>query len=54
MGDFYISGVAKPGARVKVDFLQPAGSKTGKLLPTDQPLDILDIPGYGQIKLKQV
>lgn len=35
-GDFAIDGVAGTGAPVRLDFLHPAGSKTGKLLPTGE------------------
>jgi 2-methylaconitate cis-trans-isomerase PrpF len=41
-GDFSIDGVAGTGARVKLDFLDPAGSKTGKLLPTGNVVDNFD------------
>lgn len=38
-GDFVIAGVAGPGAPVRLDFLEPGGSKTGKLLPTGRVVD---------------
>lgn len=34
-GNFAIDGVAGTGAKVRLDFLHPGGSKTGKLLPTE-------------------
>jgi 2-methylaconitate cis-trans-isomerase PrpF len=34
-GDYYMSGVVKPGARIIVDLLQPGGGKTGKTLPLE-------------------
>ncbi len=37
-------------AELKVNFLNPAGAKTGKLLPTGNPKDVLDIPGFGPIE----
>ncbi|KAJ9130515.1 DUF453 domain protein [Pleurostoma richardsiae] len=43
VGDFAIDGVAGTGARVKLDFIDPAGSRTGKLLPTGAVAD--DIEG---------
>lgn len=49
-GDCEIAGVDGTAAELKVDFLNPAGSKTGKLLPTGKTLDILDIPGHGGIE----
>lgn len=33
-GDYAIDGVAGTAARVRLDFVDPAGSRTGKLLPT--------------------
>lgn len=41
-GDFAIDGVAGTGARIKLDFLYPAGSKTGTMLPTGNVVDIID------------
>jgi 2-methylaconitate cis-trans-isomerase PrpF len=41
-GDFAIDGVAGTAARVQLDFISPAGSVTGKLLPTGNVTDIFD------------
>lgn len=41
-GDFSIDGVAGTAARVQLDFVDPAGSRTGKLLPTGQVQDTFD------------
>jgi 2-methylaconitate cis-trans-isomerase PrpF len=41
-GDFAIDGVAGTGAKIKLDFLDPAGSKTGKMLPTGNAVDVFD------------
>ncbi|KAF2089779.1 DUF453 domain protein [Saccharata proteae CBS 121410] len=41
-GTFTIDGVSGSGARVTLDFLDPAGSKTGSLLPTGNVIDIID------------
>ncbi|KAF2623195.1 DUF453-domain-containing protein [Macroventuria anomochaeta] len=41
-GDFAIDGVAGTGAKIELSFLNPAGSKTGKTLPTGQVLDEFD------------
>ncbi len=49
-GDCEIAGVDGTAAELKVDFLNPAGSKTGKLLPTGNITDTLDIPGFGKIE----
>ncbi|KAJ5093998.1 hypothetical protein N7456_009859 [Penicillium angulare] len=42
MGDFSIDGVAGTAARIQLDFINPAGSVTGKLLPTSQATDTID------------
>ena len=49
-GECEIAGVDGTAAELKVDFLNPAGSKTGKLLPTGKTLDVLEIPGHGKIE----
>ncbi|MGN0403700.1 MAG: 2-methylaconitate cis-trans isomerase PrpF family protein [Bariatricus sp.] len=49
-GDCHIAGVDGTAAELKVKFLNPAGAKTGKLLPTGNVMDILDIPGLGKIE----
>lgn len=49
-GDCHIAGVDGTAAELKVNFLNPAGAKTGKLLPTGNRLDVLEIPGFGKIE----
>ena len=49
-GDCAIAGVDGTAPELKVNFLNPAGAKTGKLLPTGNALDVLDIPGVGIIE----
>ncbi len=49
-GDCKIAGVDGTAAELKVKFLNPAGAKTGKLLPTGNPVDVLDVPGFGKIQ----
>lgn len=41
-GECAIAGVPGPGAEIKISFLDPAGSKTGALLPTGNAVDQLD------------
>ena len=41
-GDFSISGVPGTGSKIELEFLNPEGSFTGKLLPTGQTKDMLD------------
>lgn len=53
-GDLAIPGVAGTGAPVRLDFLTPGGATTGRLLPTGQPMDRLDVPGIGPIEVSMV
>ena len=45
-----IPGVSGSGAPLRLDFLDPGGASTGRLLPTNNEVDILDIPGFGKIE----
>ena len=49
-GDCHIAGVDGTAAELKVMFLDPAGAKTGKLMPTGHVRDTLDVPGVGAIE----
>ena len=53
-GDYHIDGVPGSGARIGLDFSDTAGAVTGKLLPTGQPVDHLDVPGVGPIDVSIV
>ena len=41
-GDFELPGVAGRGARIALDFLDPGGARTGRLLPTGRARDIVE------------
>ncbi|RDL36538.1 Uncharacterized protein BP5553_05890 [Venustampulla echinocandica] len=41
-GDFAIDGVSGLAAKIELAFINPAGSKTGKLLPTGNVADVFD------------
>jgi 2-methylaconitate cis-trans-isomerase PrpF len=41
-GDFAIDGVAGTGAPIRLDFIRPAGSRTGRLLPTGNVTDMIE------------
>ncbi|MBI3043196.1 MAG: PrpF family protein [Betaproteobacteria bacterium] len=53
-GDLAIPGVAGTGAPVKLEFREPGGATTGKLLPTGNMADTLDVPGVGKIRVSLV
>ena len=44
-GDLAIDGVAGTAAPIRLEFLEPGGAKTGRLLPTGVPADTLSISG---------
>ncbi|WP_205960410.1 2-methylaconitate cis-trans isomerase PrpF family protein [Ramlibacter henchirensis] len=45
-GSLAIPGVDGTGAPVRLDFLSPGGASTGKLLPTGQAAQTLEVPGF--------
>jgi 2-methylaconitate cis-trans-isomerase PrpF len=53
-GDFAIAGVAGTGARIRLDFLSPGGSQCAALLPTGNPVDMLNVPGFGPLRASLV
>lgn len=53
-GDYRISGVPFPGARIDLEFTEPAGSMTGKLLPTGQPSDALSLADGRRVRVSIV
>ena len=44
-GDLALDGVAGTAAPIKLEFLDPGGAKTGRLLPTGNAVDMLDVGG---------
>jgi 2-methylaconitate cis-trans-isomerase PrpF len=44
-GDLAIDGVAGTGAPIRLEFIEPGGAKTGKLLPTEKVVDQLEVAG---------
>jgi 2-methylaconitate cis-trans-isomerase PrpF len=53
-GDYHIDGAPGTGARIGLDFSDTAGAVTGKLLPTGNPVDRLDVPGVGPMDVTTV
>lgn len=49
-GTCSIAGIDGTAGELKVNFLNPAGSKTGKLFPTGQAMETLDIGEFGTIE----
>ena len=53
-GDFVLQGVAGTGSPIRLAFLDPGGAGTGKLLPTGNVRDALDVPTVGRIEVSFV
>lgn len=53
-GDYTIAGVYGESSKVRLDYLEPGGSGTGKLLPTGNVVDEIEIDGFGKIKVSVV
>ncbi|MBY7144988.1 2-methylaconitate cis-trans isomerase PrpF [Virgibacillus sp. NKC19-3] len=49
LGNFELAGVTFPAAEVKLEFLDPAAAGGG-VFPTGNPLDIMHVPGIGEIE----
>lgn len=53
-GNLEIPGVAGSGAPVHLEFHDPGGAATGKLLPTGNSVDVLSVPGVGPVEASLV
>ena len=53
-GECRIDGVPGTGARIMLDFSDTAGSTTGKILPTGNPVDTIQTEGYGSFEVSIV
>jgi len=54
LGDCVCDGVPGTGAKIMLDWSGTSGSATGKLLPTGNPTDVVDIPGFGPLTVSIV
>ncbi|MCJ2049707.1 2-methylaconitate cis-trans isomerase PrpF family protein [Methylobacterium sp. J-070] len=53
-GDLAIPGVTGTGAPIRLDFIDPGGATTGRLLPTGAVRQSLDVPGLGPVEVSLV
>ncbi|KAF4452678.1 DUF453 domain [Fusarium albosuccineum] len=53
-GDYAMDGVPGKGSKVIMSFLDPAGAKTGKALPTGNPVDLLGLPDGSNVRASLV
>jgi len=54
LGNYKIDGVPGTGAEISIDFSQTAGAKTGKLLPTGNVKDKIQITDIGELEVSIV
>ena len=50
-GDYAISGIPDTASRIVLRFVDPGGSLTGKLFPTGNLSDVLQVPSLGKISV---
>lgn len=50
-GDYAISGIPGTGGKITLRFADPGGAVTGRLLPTGNTRDTLEIPGLGSVEV---
>ncbi|WP_413560335.1 2-methylaconitate cis-trans isomerase PrpF family protein [Bdellovibrio sp. HCB209] len=53
-GSFEIPGVSGTGAPIRLEFQEPGGATTGKLLPTGKICETLQVAGVGAIEVSMV
>jgi 2-methylaconitate cis-trans-isomerase PrpF len=53
-GDYSVAGVPGTGARIGLDFSDTAGAVTGRMLPTGNVRDVLQVDGVGQVEVSIV
>jgi len=53
-GDFHLDGVAGTGAPIRLSFLEPGGAATGRLLPTGNVQDVIELEGVGRLNVSLV
>ncbi len=53
-GEYVIAGVAGCGSRIRLDFVDPAGAVTGKLLPTGRVVDEIDLGSKGKFEVSNI
>lgn len=54
LGDYKIHGVPGTGARIGLNLAGTVGAKTGRLLPTGAPKDVIEVEGFGPLTVSMV
>ena len=53
-GEWLVPGVSGQGAPVRLEFQSPGGAATGRLLPTGDSVNVLDVVGVGPVEVSMV
>jgi len=53
-GGFAIPGVSGTGSKIRLDYIDPGGATTGRLLPTGNAVDVISLPGDGDFEVSLV
>ena len=53
-GSFELPGVSGMGAQITLEFMDPGGAATGKLLPSGNAVDVFEIEGVGSVEVSMV
>ena len=53
-GDYSIDGVPGTGSKILLDYSGTGGTVTGNILPTGNPVDMISVPGMGEIEISVV
>lgn len=53
-GAYALPGVSGSGARITLEFMDPGGAATGRLLPSGRPVDVFEVEGLGRIEASLV
>jgi methylitaconate Delta-isomerase len=54
LGQYAIDGVPGTSSKILLDYSETAGAVTGRLLPTGNPVDVVNIPPIGKIEISIV
>ncbi|PKM89581.1 MAG: 3-methylitaconate isomerase [Firmicutes bacterium HGW-Firmicutes-12] len=54
VGNYKIHGVPGTGERIGLNMAGTVGAKTGKLLPTGNPMDEIEVDGFGKLEVSMV
>ncbi|RYC62950.1 hypothetical protein CHU98_g3255 [Xylaria longipes] len=54
VGEYTMDGVPGTQSRITLSFVDPAGAKTGRALPTGNPVDVLELPDGSAVRASLV